>query len=290
MFSSQSVIAAVVVAILTGVVAPAAQATGWQGRADIYSTEAVNNICGEAQRIVTSSDLDPSNVVYAKWDGFVQSDAAPYSVIGGNVPLTYSPPEEPDLPLRSTQHLFYDSYRFGPGSYPTVVSCKMKNAEYLNARDPDLAAIDQPCKAVNAQNIAEVMANLPRWQLWFVRSVVLDDDVTFDRGSDWTAEFPDNPYPVIYREYPGGPLHIKSSALYVAPHPDNILVGPSQTFIDFCNFTGGDQGFLGSACEPRKWGVRYCHLPSPEYIRAALTGRVKVPTCGTPTADPRVCD
>lgn len=268
-----------------------ANATGLPDRTTLYSTSAVNSLCERAQATVTASDLEVSNVIYSKWEGFVASDAGPFSVVGGDVPLAYSPPESPDEPLKSTQHLFYGANLLGNSDFPTVVSCKMKNAEYLNAVGLTQEAVDQPCKAVNAETLAGVMDSLTRLERWLVRTdPVLEDDVTADRGSDWTSEFPDSPYPVLYREYRGGPLHIKSSALLVSPHPDDVPAPPPFfNFIAFCNATGGDQGFLGSACEPRKWGVRYCHLPSPEYLRRALTGRVAVPTCGTSSADPRVC-
>jgi len=267
-----------------------AEAAGW--RDSLYTTSAVNSFCENAQSVVTSSDLEVSNAVYSKWAGFVGSDARPYSVVGGDTELEYAPPESPDDPLMSTQHLFFDQGRFGFNEFPSVVSCKMKNAEYLNTVGLTADAMDQPCKAVNAETLGSVMAGMSRFERWLMRrkpTPILDEDLLSDRGSDWTAEFPDSPYPVLYREYPDGPLHIKSSALYVSPHPDDIPA-PGGNFIDFCNLTGGDQGFLGSACEPRKWGVRYCHLPSPEYLRKALTGRVNVPTCGTDSADARVCD
>jgi hypothetical protein len=268
-----------------------AAASGWLNRSSLYTTSAVNSFCENAQSVVASSDLEVSNVVYSKWTGFVGSDARPYSVVGGETELQYTPPESPDDPLTSTQHLFFGQNKWGLGEFPTVVSCKMKNAEYLNTVGLASDAVDQPCKAVNAETLGSVIAGMSRFERWRMRRMpgpVLDEDAESDRGSDWTAEFPDSPYPVLYREFPGGPLHIKASALYVSPHPDDIPA-PGGNFIAFCNFAGGDQGFLGSACEPRKWGVRYCHLPSPEYLRNALTGRVEVPTCGTESADVRVC-
>lgn len=255
--------------------------SGAQANEDPYSTSALVGLCGEAQSIVTSSDLNAGNAVYSTWDGFVQSDADPYSVVGDNPPLEYSPPEAPDLLLSATQHVFYGGYRFGARELPTVVSCKMKNAEYLNARDSGLGAVDQPCQAVAAQLLGEVMSSLT----WLERrrigqAPILEEDITAGRGSEWTAGFPDRPYPVLYRESVGGPVHIKSSALYVAAHP-------TETIETACNPIPPLRDL--SFCEPRKWGVRYCHLPSPEYIRAAITGRASVPTCGTDTADPRVC-
>lgn len=277
-------------AVVAGMNVSPALADGYLSQNQLYATSTLNGICSEAQRIVTASDLDATNAVYSPWEGFVQSDAVPYSVVGGSTPLTYSPPEDPDRPLGSTQHLFYESYRLGGSEYPTVVSCKMKNAEYLNARDPDLGAVDQPCKAVHDYYVGEVLASLPSWRRRRAEAnLVLDEDINFQRGSEWTARFPKDPFPVIYREFEGGPIHIIASALYVSPHPDDIQFSPTLNFIEVCNVTGGPDGFLGSACEPRKWGVRYCHLASPEYIRAALTRRVDLPTCGTPTADNRVC-
>jgi len=287
--TNKLMIAVLSTVVVTGMSVSAALAAGSWSRSPLYATSTLNGICAEAQRIVTSSDLSPINAVYSPWAGFVQSDAEPYSVIGGSTPLDYSPPEAPDRPLRSTQHLFFDAYRLGGGEFASVVSCKMKNAEYLNARDPDLGAIDQPCKAVHEYYVGQVLTGMPKSQFWRVLTKIrFDDDVTAERGSEWTEGFPDNPYPVLYRESEGGPIHIKASALYVPPHPDTVPFG-AINFIEACNLFGGPDSFLGSACEPRKWGVRYCHLASPEYMHAALTGKVDVPTCGTSSADPRVC-
>lgn len=277
MNTSQNVLLAMAL-VLGGL--PAVEAAGGSERSSLYGISGVNSICSEAQSVVTTSDLAPGNAISNTWDGFVQSDADPYSVVGDNPPLEYSPPEAPDLPLSSTQHIFYGSTNWGR-EYPTVVSCKMKNAEYLNARDPGLEAVDQPCKAVNADYLGKIMASLH----WFERRrisapAVLEDDVTYGRGSEWTAQFPDNPYPVIYREFEGGPIHIKSSALTVPAHP-------TETIETGCNPLPGLRDF--SFCQPRKWGVRYCHLPAPAYVRGALIGTIEVPTCGTDTADPRVC-
>ena len=255
----------------------------------LYSMSSLNQFCAQAQKIVTSSDADIRNVVHAAWDGFVDSDATPYSIVGGETPLTYAPPEAPDLPLSSTQHIFYRG-RAGQ-EIPTVVSCKMKSAPYLTATGFGVETSDQACRAVAEYLVYRVIASLPRRQRRQIRrDPVVEDDVTVSMGSQWTSMFPDAPFPVLYRRRPQGALRVKASALLVSPHPDDIPAPPPFfNFIAFCNATGGDQGFLGSACEPRKWGVRYCHLPSPHYIRAALLRRARVPTCGTSTADPRVC-
>ena len=74
MITNKSVFSAAAIAFIW---TSAAQANG-----DPYSTSAVIRLCGEAQSIVTSSDLDAGNAVYSTWDGFVQSDADPYSVVG----------------------------------------------------------------------------------------------------------------------------------------------------------------------------------------------------------------
>ena len=257
--------------------------------ASLYSMSWLNQYCTEAQKIVTSSDVAARNIVHATWDGFVDSDATPYVVVEGETDLTYAPPEAPDLPLSSTQHIFYrtDHRR----ELPTVVSCKMKSAAYLSATAPATETADQSCRAVSEYIVSRVIASLTHRQRRHIgRDPVVEDEVTFNMGSDWTSMFPESPFPVLYRKRVRGPLRIKASSLLVSPHPDDIPAPPPFfNFIAFCNATGGDQGFLGSACEPRKWGVRYCHLPSPQYIRAALLRRTQVPTCGTPTADPRVC-
>ena len=63
--------------------------SGVQANEDPYSTSALIGLCGEAQSIVTSSDLNAGNAVYSTWEGFVQSDADPYSVVGDNPPLQF---------------------------------------------------------------------------------------------------------------------------------------------------------------------------------------------------------
>ena len=161
----------------------------------------------------------------------------------------------------------------------------------MNTVDPSLGAVDQSCKAVAETIVDAAWASLSRSQRRRVRHApVIEDDSPAATGADWTASFPEEPFPVLYRPYVGSPLYVRARALFVSPHPDDIPAPPPFfNFIAFCNATGGDQGFLGSACEPRKWGVRYCHLPSPAYVRAALLRQLRVPTCGTPSADPRVC-
>ncbi len=257
----------------------------------LYSISWLNQYCANAQRIVTSSDVGVRNVVHATWDGFVDSDAAPYAIVGGEVALTYSPPEAPKLPLSSTQHIFFRGGANGR-EYPSVVSCKMKSAAYLNATESGIAATDQACRVVSEYVVNRVVASLsPRQRRRLRHDPIFEDDVMTSVGAEWTSSFPEAPFPVLYRARVGGPLRVKASALHVSPHPDDLPAPPPFfNFIALCNATGGNQGFLGSACEPRKWGVRYCHLPSPRYIRAALLERAPVPVCGTPTADPRVCE
>jgi hypothetical protein len=169
-------------------------------RGQVYSAAAVNKVCADAQQIVTSTNLEVNNVILSEWDAFVQSDAAPYSVVGGFPPLTYSPPEEPDLPLTSTQHVIYGQYGTGFRDFPQVVSCKMKNAAYLNAAPqvPVADAVDQSCEAVNVDLVGRVLASLTNPEQYDVivesdGEVVIDDDVTYDAGFEWTAGFPDNP-------------------------------------------------------------------------------------------------
>jgi hypothetical protein len=281
---------AVAVMALVGVT-PAVAEGNALARGQLYSTAAVNKICGTAQQIVTSTNLEVNNSIFSEWDGFVQSDAAPYSVVGGFPPLVYSPPEEPDLPLTSTQHVVYGFYGTGNRDFPQVVSCKMKSAAYLNATIQNLGAVDQPCGAVSEAMVNAVVDSLtnaeeaqivmdPDGEVVVGDEFDFDPDITDTTGFGWTAGFPDNPYPVLYREVTGGPIHVKASALLVDPHPTGVIIG-------VCNPSFGQ---AGSFCEPRKWGVRYCHLPAPEYVRAAVTGEVDIPTCDNPqTADPRVC-
>ena len=250
-------------------------------RGHLYSTAAVNRICGVAQQIVASTALEVNNSIFTEWTGFVQSDAAPYSVVAAPGPLPWNPPEEPDLPLTSTQHVIYGLYDTGNRDYPQVVSCKMKNAEYLVEAGLDTSAVDQTCQAVHQYYVGEVVASLTnpeQAQYVMEPDAEFEPDAQNDAGPFWTAGFPDNPYPVLYRESEGGPVHIKASRLLVPAYPGNVFIPfppPGNTLFNLCTFTNG--GLPGGTCEPRKWGVRYCHLAAPEYIREALTGGVEVP-------------
>ena len=256
-------------------------------RGHLYSTAAVNKICGEAQQIVTSTDLEVNNVIQADWDAFVQSDAAPYSVVGFFPMLAYTATEAAELPLTSQQHVIYGQYGTGNREFPQVISCKMKIAAYLNATIPGTGAVDQSCGVVNEQIVNDVVASLTNAEEYQVvmeadAEVIVTDEFEFDAdqtdftGFGWTAGFPENPYPVLYREYTGGPIHVKASALVVEPHPAGAIFA--------CNGISASlpPGVpVPSFCQPRKWGVRYCHLPSPEYVRAALTNEVEVPVLPT---------
>jgi hypothetical protein len=263
----------------------AASSAGAEGlaRGHLYSSAAVNEICGTAQQMVTSTNLAVNNVIQVNWDAFVQSDAAPYSVVGFFPQLTYSPPEAPDLPLTSQQHVIYGDYGNGEKDFPQVVSCKMKIAGYLNATIPGVGAVDQSCGVVNEYIVNEVVASLTNSEQFQVvmekdEEVIVDDEFEFDAdqtdftGFSWTAGFPANPYPVLYRESAGGPIHVKASALVVEPHPASAIF-PCNNIVP--NLPPGVPA--PSFCEPRKWGVRYCHLAGPEYVRAALTDEVDVP-------------
>ena len=268
--------------VLLMLLANVSASAGGLARGQLYSTAAVNKICGTAQQLVTSTELDVNNVVQSDWAAFVQADAAPYSVVGTIPPLAYSPPEEPDVQLTSQQHVIYDYYGTGMRDYPQVVSCKMKLAEYLNTTIPGLGAVDQPCGVVNEQIVTDVVASLtnneeyqvvmePDDEVIIEDEFNLDEDETFVQGNQWTAGFPEDPYPVLYRQFVGGPIHVKASALVVPSHPG---------IISFCNafvpyLPPGTP--IPSFCEPRKWGVRYCHVAAPEYVRAALTNEVDVP-------------
>ncbi len=266
-----------VFAISLGIAAAPTSAQQGLARGHLYSNAAVNKICSTAQQIVATTNLEANNSIFNDWDGFVQGDAQPYSIVPFAPLPDYGPPEAPDLPLSSAQHIFYADYGQGNRSYPQVVSCKMKNADYLVKAGLDAQAQEQDCSAVNEYYVNEVIASLTNPEQASVviepdDEIVIGDQVDLDadeetfRGSEWTAGFPEAPYPVLYREYVGGDLHVKSRSLYVAANTETI---------DACNTMPDLQVF--SFCTPRKWGVTYCHMPAPEYIRAALTGGVEVP-------------
>ena len=268
---------------LTAVVAcfsvSAAQATGGGDRADLYATSSTNELCTVVQQIVASTNLSSQNVVHSVWDGFVSSDARPATVV--SAPLPWDPVQDAGAPLTTTQHIIYSPYDNVNWDYPQVLSCKMKNADYLVQSGLDAGAADQNCQAAHEYLVNEVVDSLSRWERRkFERGpgVEFEPDAANDAGPFWTAGFPDDPYPVLYRETEDGPIKVKASRLLIAADPSNLFIPfppPGDTLFNLCNATNG--GLPGGTCEPRKWGVRYCHLAAPAYIREAITGRADVP-------------
>ena len=251
--------AAVAIATAAMLTIPAANAG--LARGHLYSTAAVNDFCRAAATILTSSNVEVKNTIYSDWDDFVQADATPYQVVPGLPEPTYSPPEAPALPLGSAQHVVYGYYGTGNRDFPKVISCKVKNAEFLVQTGIDTGAVDRSCSAVNTFYVNEVVASLANPE---VAQIVMEPDTEvaieseFDleaddetgTGTEWTDGFPDDPFPVLYREFEGGPVHVQARTLFV---PTNPFVIP------FCNASPFLQSL--SFCQPRKWAVRYCHVP-----------------------------
>lgn len=259
------------------VIVAEAEAVG-KGRGKLYSTAAVNGVCTVAQQLTASTDLEAQNSILSVWDDFSSSNASPYAIFNNNLEFTYELSEEPDLPLTTTQHVVHGLYGTGERSYPQVISCKMKSADYLVQSKMDENAVDKGCMVVHEFFVEEVLASLTNKER---ADVVIEPDeeiqIELDQqnfgGPAWTAGFPDTPYPVIYRESVDGPIHIRASSLLVSPDPAQEIIFGSSLF-DFCNTRGGRI----PGCQPAKWGVRYCHFAAPEYIREAITGGVEVPS------------
>jgi hypothetical protein len=255
----------------------AVQAAGGDLQA-LYATSSVNQICTLAQQIVATTSLSSQNVVYSVWDGFVSSNARPATVVAAPA-LPWNPSEDAGVPLTTAQHILYSRYHAVDGNYPQIVSCKMKSAEYLVASGLDTNAADQPCQAVHEYFVAKVVDSLSpiaRRRFEHGPGVLFEPDAENDAGQLWTAGFPDSPYPVLYRDVGGGPIHIKSSRLLIDAYPGEAFIPfppPGNTLFNLCTATNGAL----PGCEPRKWGVRYCHLAAPQYIREAITGRADVP-------------
>ena len=221
---------------------PAADAGNARGH--LYSTAAVNTICETAQQIVATTSLDVNNAIFSDWEGFVQSDATPYSIAPGFPAPTYAPPEAPDLDFTSTQHVIYGYYGTGNRDFPQVVSCKMKNADYLVRTGLDTGAMEQSCGAVNEYYVNEVLASLTNPEEASVimeadEVITIDDAATVDpdaettTGSAWTAGFPDNPYPVLYREFEGGAVAREiTGALCAGESAHNIRLQCEPVFAD----------------------------------------------------------
>ena len=212
------------------------------GRGHLYSQAALNAFCTGAQMVIAQTSLVSENVVHDTQESFIGSDATPYET-----------PEGETLPLTSQQYVSYATYPNKPNkSYPQVVSCKMKSAAALEYfYGADAAEAGNSCRNVHELTVDAVYASLTRHEereLVFTRDeVVLAADVNARSGPDWLTPFP----PDVASTDADGNLVLQAKALPVPRFLPPFLPVP-----------------------PEKRGVHYCHVASPHYILALVTGEV----------------
>lgn len=215
-----------------------------KARGHLYSTAAVNRFCSESQRVIATTDLKATVVLYETVEGFVDSDATPYT--GAE-----------DLPLSNPGHIVFGVDNYG-NEYVQGQLCKMKSADGLNAAYPGLGAVKTDCSAVNQSNYAAVVNSLtnPNQEPEVITDVEFDTWIAYT-GQQWTN---DAPAPFAYTSTVDGKLHLVGKELYVN------VANPIP--------------FIG----PEKKGVDYCQVPAPEYIRELITGEIAAPLCDAPPA------
>lgn len=131
-------------------------------------------------------------------------------------------------------------------AFPAIVSCKLKTAERINHFDATTeAGPDLPCKNLLEREVHSVMDSLDEEPMIFRREdVVFRDDEMANQGGTWLA-----PWPYSVAKFEDEKLAWQSKALLVNYSAWNPM--PAR--------------FLGT---------HYCHLPTPQYIRAVLTGKI----------------
>lgn len=215
-----------------------------KARGHLYSTAAVNRYCSEAQRIIATTDLKATVIIYEDLAGLIGSDATPWR-------------GREDLPLTNPQHIVYGVDGNGD-EYVQGFLCKMKSADGLNDAYPGLGAVKTDCNAVNQafyQAVRESLTN-DKQEPEVITEVDFYNWDSFT-GQQWTD---DAPAPFAYISTSTNKLTLVGKELYVD-------VGNPIPFIP-----------------PEKKGVDYCQVPAPEYIRELITGEIAAPACDDPPA------
>jgi len=253
---------------LAGGLLALAPALGFSATAnELYSQKAVMQLCADAQREMTGTAVAPLIVInHRPLEGstpaqtFVYASAAPYSDINrasfngrgftGNVEPGYN------LPLTVQQYTSYDTTGQWGWIYPSVVSCKMKDAEsiqyYFGA---SAAGTQQQCRVMNEKIVADVFSALTSWQQ---RTLVYQEsDFTFQDDLDVGS----------------GPAFV--NPLNAPTGPNIIFYGTtSSELVVKSRYTKVARTYTGTEVTEDKKGVYYCHLPTPEHVMRIATGQV----------------
>lgn len=228
-------------------------------RGQLYSTSAVRRVCQDAQKIIASTDVLSSNVVWNSDEdgvvGFIDAKAEPYGGTDGK-----------DLPLTTHQIVSYDTYpNQGGKQYPKIVSCKLKSQDDIVQLGIDpTAGPTGTCRDVIEETVGAVLDSLtnPEVELVVETDLELDpqDDNAQFSGVAWTNPFP----PTLICVDDNNVLHIQAKSL---PVPNFFFPWPT--------FLGPPPPGWG----PEFTGVLYCHLPAAEYIRELIVGTLQAPSC-----------
>jgi hypothetical protein len=233
-------------------------------RSQLYSVGSVERFCGRAQQIISSTSLWPVIVGHSGLDDFTFSSAAPYegpnlSAYNGKTDASLGQ-DAGDLPLTVQQLVSHRELTATGWEYPIVISCKMKAAEAINFHfGPGAAGDQRSCREVNQSTVADVYASLTsietRTLRWQQSQIVFLPDVMAGSGPTWLYPLPY--LPAVATIGPTGLLRFRGFAISVARTDPSTAAGPD------------------------KKGSYYCHLPSPEYVRALITGQMQ-PILETP--------
>ena len=193
--------------------------------------EDASDFCVGAQQLIAQTGLSARVLTHTDYDSFVKSKATA-------------------SPLVVQQ--YFSRPLAGDPAMATVVSCKMKTAERINAahlaagQATPVAGTDQSCDAIHRDMLAAALASIDPAQLAVPQEKILVDEeaLTF-MGPMWLKPWPFEP---LSRDE-SGRLHIHSKALYVPfawwiPMPDRFK------------------------------GTYYCHLIAPAFLEAVLRGEV----------------
>ena len=151
-------------------------------------------------------------------------------------------------PLTTTQFLHYLPVvmKSGEEIFPAIVSCKLKTAERINHHYANAkAGPDLTCRTLLERDVTAVIRDLDPASLAIrEEQIVYADDEMAGLGPTWLA-----PWPYAVARHDNGKLIWQSKALIINYNRWSPM--------------------------PERWeGTHYCHLPTPQYIRAVLSGEV----------------
>lgn len=234
-------------------------------RSALYSVGAEDRFCSVAQQTVAATTLSSLNIIHTDLNTFVNSSPGPYNGAntGGYNGTIAIYPTGNTLAVGTQQFVSNRELGATGWEYPTVISCKMKTSEALNYFfGAGSAGTQQTCKEINKKTVADVYSSLTaierRTLRWAESTIVFPNDGVSLSGPSWVYPLPYLPKVAFIGA--DNFLRIRGLSLTVSLTDTSAIV-----LYD-------------------KKGVTYCHLPSPEYVRALITGQTN-PILETPPAD-----